>query len=226
VAPGSDEADTQPPDRLASPEDPIDKGRDSEMKLLYSSSNGDRWFLVQRDGRSLVRHEPNLPSGGAPSETDAEEFLRRDGRGPEHEELRRHIEHARSGLQVLDFPTGSPEAAPGRAARPVTAAQVRAGRGLLGWSEEALAREAHLSVADVALCESGKSTPPADHLNRIERALSFSGVVLVGEGEVSTGGPGVRMGALGTSTGASVEKTGAEGNDNEARETSTRTLNG
>jgi hypothetical protein len=194
------------------------------MKLLYSSSNGDRWFLVQREGRSLVRHEPNLSSGGAPSETDAEEFLSRGGQGPEHEELRRHIEHA--GPQVLNFPMGSPEIFPGRAPRPVTAAQVRAGRALLGWSEEALAREAHLSVADVALCESGKSTPPTDHLNRIERALSLSGVVLIGEGEVSSGGPGVRMGALGTSTGASVEKTGAEGNDNEAHEPSTRTLNG
>jgi hypothetical protein len=34
------------------------------------------------------------------------------------------------------------------------------------------------------------------------------------------------MGALGTSEGAHVEKTGAEGNDNEAREPSARTLQG
>lgn len=195
------------------------------MKLLYSSSNGDRWFLIEREGRNVVRHEPNLLSGGAASETDAEEFLSRGGRGPEHEELRRYLDHAGSSSQVLDFPTGSPGAAPGRAGHPITAAQVRAGRGLLGWSEEALARETHLSVADIALCEAGLSAPPADHLARIERALGFGGVVLIGEGEVSTGGPGVRMGALGTSTGAPVEKA-SEGNDNQERGSSARTLNG
>jgi hypothetical protein len=191
------------------------------MKLLYSSSNGDRWFLVERAGRTLVRHEPNLLSGGAASETDAEVFLSHGGRGPEHEEVRRCLGQARSSSQVLDFPS----AAPARAKQPITAAQVRAGRGLLGWSEEALAREAHLGVADVTLCEGGQSAPPADHLARIERALCFGGVVLVGEGEVSTGGPGVRMGALGTSTGAPVEKS-AEGNDNDERGASARTLNG
>jgi hypothetical protein len=37
-----------------------------EMRELYSSPNGDRWYLA-RDvdlGQVFVRHEPNIPSGG------------------------------------------------------------------------------------------------------------------------------------------------------------------
>jgi hypothetical protein len=63
----------------------------SETTLLYSSSNGDRWFLVQDSdsGRKIVRHEPNRSSGGLPTDTDVEEFLSRDGQGPQHDALRR-----------------------------------------------------------------------------------------------------------------------------------------
>ena len=37
-----------------------------EMRELYSSPNGDRWYLA-RDvdlGQVFIHHEPNLPSGG------------------------------------------------------------------------------------------------------------------------------------------------------------------
>jgi hypothetical protein len=58
---------------------------------LYSSPNGDRWYLARdRSGRVLVRHEPNLPSGGRSTEIDIGLFLR-TGRGPEHAELLRLI---------------------------------------------------------------------------------------------------------------------------------------
>jgi hypothetical protein len=59
--------------------------------VLYSSPNGDRW-LFSRDpasGRMVVRHEPNLPSGGHVSETDVETFLSRGGSGPEYAALRK-----------------------------------------------------------------------------------------------------------------------------------------
>ena len=197
------------------------------MKLLYSSSNGDRWFLVEGAERSFVRHEPNLSSGGLASETDVDEFLSRGNQGPEHDELRRHLERASSQPHLVDMSPLAPDSPRGPAARPITAAQIRGGRGLLGWSQEALAREAHLSVAELASCESGQGAPRYDHMERIARSLGLGGVVLLAEGEVSTGGPGVRMGALGTSTGQPVEKTDAEGNDNEvAREPWSRTLNG
>jgi hypothetical protein len=57
---------------------------------FYRSSNGDRWQLVRDidSGRSFVRHEPNLASGGRITETDVEEFLSRTGTSPENLALR------------------------------------------------------------------------------------------------------------------------------------------
>src|SRR5467141_1747343 len=44
---------------------------------FYRSSNGDRWQLIHdtASGRSLVRHEPNLLSGGRATDTDVRSFL-------------------------------------------------------------------------------------------------------------------------------------------------------
>lgn len=60
---------------------------------LYRSSNGDRWLLVrdQDSGRVFIRHEPNMSSGGQPSETAVGDFLVRDAHGPQHAELLRLI---------------------------------------------------------------------------------------------------------------------------------------
>ena len=46
---------------------------------FYRSSNGDRWQLVRDtdSGRSFVRHEPNLSSGGRITDTEVNEFLER-----------------------------------------------------------------------------------------------------------------------------------------------------
>jgi hypothetical protein len=59
-------------------------------KDFYRSSNGDRWQLVRdtASGRSFVRHEPNLSSGGRTTDTDVEEFLKRTGSSPENLSLR------------------------------------------------------------------------------------------------------------------------------------------
>jgi hypothetical protein len=64
-----------------------------EMRELYSSPNGDRWYLA-RDvdlGQVFIRHEPNLPSGGEASHIEVGAFLSRGGQGPEHRELLRLI---------------------------------------------------------------------------------------------------------------------------------------
>ena len=56
---------------------------------LYSSPNGDRWFL-SRDpatGDVFVRHEPNASAGGEPTHIDIGAFLRRGPRNPEHKAL-------------------------------------------------------------------------------------------------------------------------------------------
>ena len=59
-------------------------------KDFYRSSNGDRWQLIHdtASGRSFVRHEPNLSSGGRTTDTDVEEFLNRTGSSPENLALR------------------------------------------------------------------------------------------------------------------------------------------
>ena len=63
-----------------------------DRREIYSSSNGDRWFLArdQNSGRTFVVHEPNIASGGKRSEIDIAAFLAR-GMGPEQQELLRLI---------------------------------------------------------------------------------------------------------------------------------------
>jgi hypothetical protein len=61
---------------------------------FYRSSNGDRWQLVRdvETGRRVVRHEPNLASGGRVTETSVEVFLDRTGTSPENLALRALLE--------------------------------------------------------------------------------------------------------------------------------------
>jgi hypothetical protein len=64
-----------------------------KMRELYSSPNGDRWYLA-RDidlGQVFIQHEPNLPSGGKAVRIEVGAFLSQSGRGPEHRELLRLI---------------------------------------------------------------------------------------------------------------------------------------
>lgn len=60
---------------------------------LYRSSNGDRWWLMRDpvSGSMFVRHEANPASGGRVSDTDVEEFLSRNGSGPEYAALRKRL---------------------------------------------------------------------------------------------------------------------------------------
>jgi len=58
----------------------------AEMQELYSSPNGDRWYLA-RDvdlGKVFIRHEPNLPSGGEAAHIEIGAFLGRGGQGSGH----------------------------------------------------------------------------------------------------------------------------------------------
>jgi hypothetical protein len=64
-----------------------------QMKLLYRSENGDRWYLVRgrEPERVFIRHEPSTASGGKAAELGIAEFLIRGVYGPEHLELLRLI---------------------------------------------------------------------------------------------------------------------------------------
>jgi transcriptional regulator with XRE-family HTH domain len=68
--------------------------------------------------------------------------------------------------------------------------QLRAARGLLGWSQAEAATAAKVGLSTVRNFETGKSTPIENNLIAIRRALEAAGVIFVDEnGE----GPGVRL---------------------------------
>ena len=64
-----------------------------ETRRLYSSANGDRWYLARdtEAGRVFIKHGPNVSSRGRTSNIEIGEFLVRGGSGPEHQELLRLI---------------------------------------------------------------------------------------------------------------------------------------
>ncbi len=64
-----------------------------EIRELYASPNGDRWYLARyaESGRVFVQHVPNVPSGGRPSNIELADFLGRGGNAPEHQALVRLI---------------------------------------------------------------------------------------------------------------------------------------
>jgi hypothetical protein len=65
----------------------------TDRRELYRSPNGDSWFLGRdpSDGRAIVVHEANRPSGGKVSCIDVAEFLSHSAEGPEGQALLRLI---------------------------------------------------------------------------------------------------------------------------------------
>jgi hypothetical protein len=60
----------------------------TRRRKLYSSSNGDVWFLCRdRDGQIVISHEPNFASGGRASQVEIGTFLTKGNKGPEHQAL-------------------------------------------------------------------------------------------------------------------------------------------
>ncbi len=75
----------------------------------------------------------------------------------------------------------------------LTAAQIRAARALLGWSQPTLAAAAGLSLPTVVRMEGqqGPGRSSAANVDAVQRALQDAGVVFIASGEA--GGPGVRL---------------------------------
>jgi hypothetical protein len=62
------------------------------QREIYHSENGDRWLLRRDDdGRVLVLHKANVPSGGTVTKIELGDFLGRGKAGPEHQALARLI---------------------------------------------------------------------------------------------------------------------------------------
>lgn len=60
----------------------------TQRRELYTSPNGDRWFLCRgRDGQVVVSHEPNRPSGGRATQVEICDFLAKGNGRPEHQAL-------------------------------------------------------------------------------------------------------------------------------------------
>ena|SRR5271155_2196834 len=71
-----------------------------------------------------------------------------------------------------------------------TPAQCRAARGLLGWSQQELARRARVGIVTVHQLETGLSQPRRATLDVIRRAFEAAGVMFIDE---NGGGSGLRL---------------------------------
>ena len=72
----------------------------------------------------------------------------------------------------------------------ITAAQSRAARGLISWSQGDLATQSNLSESTIRNFEKDRSVPSTNNLSAIARALEDAGVEFIPE---NGGGPGVRL---------------------------------
>jgi transcriptional regulator with XRE-family HTH domain len=72
----------------------------------------------------------------------------------------------------------------------VTAGQIRAARGLIGWSQDELATQSKIGRATIADFESGKRQPYEATLSALRLALETAGVEFIAE---NGGGAGVRL---------------------------------
>jgi transcriptional regulator with XRE-family HTH domain len=72
----------------------------------------------------------------------------------------------------------------------ITREQIRAARGLLGWSQTELATAAGLTVNQIKNIERGALDPRASMLATIEEAFRRNGVIFL---DRNGGGPGVRF---------------------------------
>ncbi len=74
----------------------------------------------------------------------------------------------------------------------ITAAQSRAARGLIEWSQEQLAVESHLGLSTIRDFEKARRVPTHNNLMGIKMALESAGVQFLEVGDSATGA-GVAM---------------------------------
>jgi transcriptional regulator with XRE-family HTH domain len=72
----------------------------------------------------------------------------------------------------------------------MNAGQCRAARGLIGWSQEALAKEAKVAIRTLISFEKAERIPRASTMAAIRAALESAGVEFI---DANGGGAGVRL---------------------------------
>lgn len=72
-------------------------------------------------------------------------------------------------------------------ASPITSAQIRAGRGLLRWTQGVLASRAAVSVVTLNMIESDQVRPRSRTLAAIRRVLEGEGIRFIGDAEAGYG---------------------------------------
>lgn len=72
----------------------------------------------------------------------------------------------------------------------MNAGQCRAARGLIGWSQEVLAKEAKVAIRTLISFEKAERIPRASTIDAIRTALEDAGVEFIAE---NGGGAGVRL---------------------------------
>jgi hypothetical protein len=120
----------------------------ARKRELYSSPNGDKWFLsVTPDtGIVFIRHEANVPSGGHVTEMDIGTFLSGGPRNPEHQALLHLI-----GTLV----EGNPQ----------VAREIPARRRVMVWlARPPGAHTRRTREAQAGRCGPRRQTPPDEHL--------------------------------------------------------------
>ena len=77
----------------------------------------------------------------------------------------------------------------------LTAAQIRAGRALVGWSGAKLAEAAGISLQTVRRMESavGPGRSSVENVEAVRRALERAGVIFLEAPNEANAGPGVRL---------------------------------
>ncbi len=71
--------------------------------------------------------------------------------------------------------------------------QCRAARGLLGWTQEQLAKNAGVGLSTVRDFELGSRKPISRNRDAILNAFEKAGVIFLADGDIAPGGPGVRL---------------------------------
>lgn len=72
----------------------------------------------------------------------------------------------------------------------VTSRQIRAGRALLGWTQQTLADHALLAINTVRAIEQDRPYPKSETVEAVRRALVKAGIMFLSEGAM---GEGVRL---------------------------------